>query len=178
MDHACIIGKEPRMPTALPLDQPARKVPFILYTVTAAAITAAATWASVALHYPVWVVFVGFIAWYVRPTSMLDSLYGVVCLWSGIAMAILSALATRSLLPITGAATLALVVFVVAVMILSLRSTKVLDNLICWFLGLVTYYGMNAPLAPAKILLIAAATGLGALTGWLCQITTQRWSET
>ena len=111
-------------------DRRAKVASFVLYTVVAALVTAIATWASVALHLQVWVTFMGFIAWYTRPLSLRESVSAVVCLWLGVGIAILASLTTQVLTPFTGGVTLALVVFVVAVTILSLRSTAVVGNLL------------------------------------------------
>lgn len=158
-------------------DSRVNKTSFVLYTVVAALVTAVATWASAALHFQVWVTFMGFIAWYTRPVSMRASVSALACLWLGVGVAVLAALATKALTPMLGAAALALVVFVVAVLIVSLRAVAVVDNLLCWFLGLVTFFAAGAPFSPLAIVILLSATALGGFAGWACQVSTSRWAQ-
>lgn len=167
-----------RMPQARPphdLGQPRAK--FILWTLIASLVAAFAAWLSAALGLEVWVMFSGFIAWFTRPTSLRNSLSAMLCLWLGIAIGAVSYLVTVSLVPLLDHLALPVVVFLVAVLIVGLRSRAVLGNMLAWFLGMVTYFAAEMDLAVAAFGHLALATAIGGLAGYACQTLNRRFAE-
>ncbi|RCS23803.1 DUF1097 domain-containing protein [Phyllobacterium salinisoli] len=81
-----------------------------------------AAWLSAALNLEVWVMFAGFIAWFTRPTSLKNSAAAMLCLWLGIAIGAVSHVATGALIPSLDHMALPAVVFLVAILIVGLRT--------------------------------------------------------
>jgi hypothetical protein len=150
---------------------------FALWTLIAAAVAATAAWASAALALEVWVMFVGFTAWFTRPATRTDAIAAMLCLWLGVGLGALSHLATGALAPSLGQLALPLVVFAVAILIVGLRTHSVLGNMLAWFLGLVTFFAAEPALAAAPILLIVATSAIGGLAGFACQALNRRFAE-
>ena len=150
---------------------------FILFTLIAAVVASSAAWGSAALALEVWVMFAGFIAWFTRPTSRRESLSAMVCLWLGIGLAAIAEVATGALMPTLGGLALPTVVFFVAIVIVGLRTTSIVNNMLTWFLGMVTFFAAGWELSPATFLHLGGATALGGFAGWACQAINRRWVE-
>jgi hypothetical protein len=150
---------------------------FILGTLIGAVVAAFAAWLSAALDLEVWVMFVGFIAWFSHPAALRNSVAAMLCLWLGITIGALAHIATGALIPSLGHMTLPVVVFVVAALIVSLRTHSILGNMLAWFLGLVTFFAAKFDLAAASFMHLAFATGIGGLAGYTCQILNGRFAE-
>src|SRR5512141_28643 len=88
---------------------------FVAFTLSAAVVASLAAWATQAAGLDVWVMFVGFIAWFTRPTGLADGLAALVCLLLGIGLGAAAFIASKLFSPTLGAGTLAAVVFVVAI---------------------------------------------------------------
>jgi Protein of unknown function (DUF1097) len=149
---------------------------FVIFTLVAAVIAAVAAWGSAALALEVWVMFAGFIAWFTRPTSWREGVYAMVCLWLGIGLAAVAHLATATLTPALGALALPLVVFVVGCLIVGLRTTSVVNNMLAWFLGLVTFFAAEAEISTETLLPVFGASAIGGMAGWACQALNRRWA--
>lgn len=150
---------------------------FILWTVIASVVAAFAAWLSAALSLEVWVMFAGFIAWFTRPTSLKNSTAAMLCLWLGIAIGALSHILTGALIPSLDHLALPAVVFLVAILIVGLRSHAILGNMLAWFLGMVTYFAAEFDLAVASFAHLAAATAIGGFAGYACQALNRRFAE-
>ena len=120
--------------------------------------------------------FAGFIAWFTRPTSARDGVYSMICLYLGIALGVLAHIATEALAPSLGAFALPLVVFVVGVVIVGLRTTSLVDNMLAWFIGLVTFFAAEVELAVGALLELGSACAIGGFAGWACQALNRRWA--
>ena len=155
--------------------QPAGK--FILWTVIASVVAAFAAWLSAALELEVWVMFAGFIAWFTRPTSLKTSVAAMLCLWLGIAIGALSHIVTGALIPSLDHMALPVVVFLVAILIVGLRTHGVFGNMLAWFLGMVTFFAAEFDFAVASFMHLAFATGIGGLAGYTCQALNRRFAE-
>lgn len=150
---------------------------FVLFTLIAAVVAAAAAGVSDALALEVWIMFSGFIAWFTRPTSTRAGVHSLVCLWLGILLAAVSHRATGSLMPFAGSLALPLVVFAVAVLVVGLRTTRVVDNMLGWFLGLVTFFAAEPEPTLNSFVKLGLATALGGFAGWACQALNRRFAE-
>jgi Protein of unknown function (DUF1097) len=105
---------------------------FILFTLVAGVVASFAAWSSEALTLEVWVMFAGFIAWFTRPVSWRDGVSAMLCLWLGVGLGAVSYVATGALVPSLGALALPLVVFFVAILIVGLRTTSIVNNMLAW----------------------------------------------
>ncbi|NDL63988.1 DUF1097 domain-containing protein [Acerihabitans arboris] len=149
---------------------------FILFTVTAAVSAALAAWSSAALALEVWVMFAGLIAWFTRPASWREGACAMICLWLGISLAAVSHVAMSALSPPLGALALPLVVFLVAILILGLRATRIVNNTLAWFLGMVTFHAAEMGLSPGTFAHLGGATAIGGFAGWACQAFHGYWA--
>ena len=149
---------------------------FLIFTLVAATVAASAAAAAEALALEVWAMFAGFIAWFTRPTSSREGVWAMTCLWLGIGLAALSHLTTGALLPSMGSLALPAVVFLVALLVVGLRTTSVVNNMLAWFLGMVTFFAMESEPARDVLLHLAAATSIGGFSGWACQQLNRRWA--
>ncbi|MGV6875571.1 DUF1097 domain-containing protein [Pseudochelatococcus sp. B33] len=150
---------------------------FILWTVIASAVAAMAAWTSAALALEVWVMFAGFIAWFTRPTSLTNSLSAMLCLWLGLLIGALSHVVTGALAISLGHLALPVVVFVVALIIVGLRTNSMLGNMLAWFLGMVTWFAAEFGLSSASFIHLGSATAIGGFAGYTCQTLNRRWAE-
>lgn len=142
---------------------------FVAFTAIAAMVAALAAYGSTALGLQAWVMFAGWVAWFTRPASARLGVHAVICLWLGMALAVaghgIVALAT----PFAGAAALPLAVLVLASVVVGLRTTPVLDNMLAWFVGLVTFFAAEPEHVLPGLLTLMAASALGAFAGFACQ---------
>ena len=150
---------------------------FVLYTLVAATVTAASTWVSTVIEIEIWAMFTGFVAWFTSQSSTRDAALAMVCLWLGMAMAVVASIATAWLTPYAGSISLPIVVFFVACTILGIRKIGPIQNLVCWFMGLVAYFAAGRMTEPLTLFELIAASAGGGIAGWVCQTATARWQN-
>jgi Protein of unknown function (DUF1097) len=150
---------------------------FVIYTLIAAVVASVAAWCSATLRCEVWVMFAGFIAWFSRPASWRDGVSSMVCLWLGLGIGGASFAVTGALVPAMGMLALPSVVFVVAIIIVGLRTTRFVNNMTAWFLGMVTFFAAHLKPSDEALLHLGSASLIGGLAGWLCHTLTQRWAS-
>lgn len=95
----------------------------------------------------------------------------------GIVLAALAHRATGALAPAIGSAALPGVVFAAGCVIVGLRATRGLDNMLAWFLGMVTFFAAGFGATAGAFAHLGAATAIGGLAGWTCQTVNRRWVE-
>lgn len=142
---------------------------FILFTLVAAASASFAAWGSAALSLEVWVMFAGLISWFTRPASWREGVCAIICLWLGIGLAAVSHRLLSALSPAMDALALPLVVFLVAILIVSLRTTRIVDNTLAWFLGMVTFHAAGQEPTAEAFSALFGASAIGGLAGFACQ---------
>ena len=174
MSSAQVQDMRPAQP---PINHSQQRGKFILWTLIASVVAAFAAWLSATLELEVWVMFAGFIAWFTRPTSLKNSVAAMLCLWLGVAIGALSHIVTGALIPSLDHMALPVVVFLVAILIVGLRTHGVLGNMLAWFLGMVTFFAAEFDLAAASFMHLAFATGIGGLAGYTCQTLNRRFAE-
>ena len=67
--------------------------------------------------------------------------------------------------PVLGAGALPIVVFVVGMLVVSLRSAPKINNLLCYFLGLVSFFASHYTPSIDNFLALAAAVTIGSFAG-------------
>lgn len=139
---------------------------FFLFTAVAAVAAALAAGASLTLTLPVWAMFIGWVAFFTRGVNVRDGLINLGCVLLGITFGILAALAIGVLKSTFGVFTLSVVVFAVAMIVVSLRAVPVLNNLLCYFLGLISYFASHRDPSPESLLELGGAAALGSFAGW------------
>ncbi|PZG21109.1 DUF1097 domain-containing protein [Nonomuraea aridisoli] len=143
--------------------------PFAAFTAIAAVVAAVAAYSSTALGLEAWVMFAGWVAWFTRPTSTRLGIHAVICLWLGMVLAVLGHTIVGLTTPIAGAVALPLAVFVLATVVVGLRTTPVLNNMLAWFLGMVTFFAAEPEHTLPGLLTLIAGSALGAFAGFACQ---------
>lgn len=142
---------------------------FVTYTAIAAVVAATAAYTSTALGLEAWVMFAGWVAWFTRPTSVRLGVHAVICLWLGMALAVAGHTIVGLATPFLGAAALPLAVLVLASVAVGLRTTPVVNNMLAWFVGLVTFFAAEPEHMLPGLLTLIAGTALGAVAGFTCQ---------
>lgn len=135
-----------------------------------AAITASSAVALVlSLHLTVWVMFIGWIAFFSRGLDTRSAIENLVCVWLGLAIgSVAAASSVASLVPVVGLMlAMPMVVFVVTLIVVSLRGLPLLNNLLGYFLGLVTWFASHLEPSVVAIGQLAAASAIGSLAGWI-----------
>lgn len=135
----------------------------LAFTFVAAGTAAAAAFASTSFDFPVWVMFAGWVGYSSRPGTLRNNLANYACLVMGVVLGLGAALALPLLQPGLGTGALPVVVFVVATIVVSLRTAAPIDNLACYFLGLIVFFAAQLPPTVATLLPLAAAMAIGCL---------------
>jgi len=148
---------------------------FITITLVAAMSASLAAAASLALSLPVWAMFVGWIAFFSRGLTTRSTFENLGCVWLGLCIGALAALSISLLAPSLGLGlALPTVVFAVALVVVALRGLPVLNNLLGYFLGLVAWFAGHLEPSLEGLSLLASASAIGALAGWISHHLPQR----
>lgn len=140
---------------------------YIGISAVAAVTAAAASASSLAFGLPVWAMFIGWVAFFTRGMTVRDGAINLGCVWIGIAIGALAALAIGALSPSLGMIALPVVVFVVAIIVVSLRAVPTLNNILGYFLGLIAFFAAHLEPTLGSVAELAAASGLGSVAGLL-----------
>jgi hypothetical protein len=140
---------------------------FFLITVTAALTASIAAGLSAALTLPVWAMFIGWVSFFTRGASARDAAVNAACVALGLGFGMVAALALGAVGPSLGALALPVVVFTVAIVVVSLRAAPVVNNIVCYFLGLIAFFASHFKPTVASFSQLAAAVALGATAAWV-----------
>lgn len=133
----------------------------IAVTLIVASVAAVAGTTSAGLGWPVWAMFIGWIAFFTGEQALGGGLRSYLCVVVGITLGNLAASGIGILVPVFGTFALGAVVFVIAIVVLSLRFAPYLNNIPACFLGLVAFFAAHVePASPASFELVAVG-GLG-----------------
>ncbi|ELQ8316737.1 DUF1097 family protein [Pseudomonas aeruginosa] len=135
---------------------------FVLATLVAATAAAFASATSLALSLPVWAMFIGWIAFFTRGFNTRGAIENLACVGLGLVIGLLASRAIAGLVPITGPAfALPMVVFSVALIVVSLRGLPLLNNLLGYFLGLVAWFAAHLEPSLESVAQLFATTSMG-----------------
>jgi len=137
----------------------------VIYTAIAATIAAIAAATSAALQLPIWAMFIGWIAFFTQGLNVRHTVTNLICVWLGIAIGMVAGIALSIVGPILGAGALPFVVYIVAMLVVSLRSVPKINNLLCYFLGLVSFFASHYVPSMGSFLVLAGAAGIGSFGG-------------
>ncbi len=134
---------------------------FIGLTFVAAVVAAIAATTSAGLGWPVWAMFIGWVAFFTGHHSAKGAIRSYLCLAIGVAIGNFAALGVGMLVPLIDYLAFGAVVFVVAMIVVSLRAAPVLNNVAAYFLGLIAFFASH--LAPGIIAFgeLSAVSALG-----------------
>ncbi|MFC4729213.1 DUF1097 domain-containing protein [Coralloluteibacterium thermophilus] len=134
----------------------------------------AATAAVMLLDVPIWAMFVGWIAYFTRGLSLRHGVLNLACVLMGVGLGMVAAHALAVAGPVLGAWAPGAVVFCITIVALSLGTLPYANNILACFLGLVAFFASHLPPTAGTWLLLAMATGLGTLAGWLAHALQRR----
>jgi hypothetical protein len=138
--------------------------------------SAAASLSALLLEVPVWAMFVGWIALFSRGGQLRQGLISLACVVAGLVFGMAAASALAALGPHLGAASVGVVMFAVAMLVVSLRRLPVFNNLLGFFLGLAVWFAAHQPASLATYAELAIAATVGTLAGWLASRVHHRWT--
>jgi len=142
---------------------------YVALTVAAAMIAASAAQTSLLLSLPPWAMFMGWVAYFSRRPSAREGVQSFACVLFGLCLGTLATMAIRQLVPIVGGAALPLTVFGVALIVIATRGLPILNNLLGYFIGLITFFASHLDPELHSIVKLGGATALGSLAGWTAQ---------
>lgn len=134
-------------------------------TVVESAIAAGAAAVAVLTEVPIWAMFVGWIGFFTRGLDLRNALVNFGCVVAGLVLGVAAASVLASLGGPPGVIEFAATVFVVAVLVLSLRFLPVFNNLLGFFLGLVAWFAYHQPVSLSALGTLVFAAALGAAAG-------------
>ncbi|MEL0632971.1 DUF1097 domain-containing protein [Pseudoalteromonas carrageenovora] len=137
----------------------------VSYTAIAATIAAIAAATSAALQLPIWAMFIGWIAFFTQGLNVRHTITNLICVWLGITIGMIAGMALNIVGPILGEGALPFVVFIVAMLVVSLRSVPKINNLLCHFLGLVSFFASHYAPSMDNFFMLAGAASIGAFGG-------------
>jgi hypothetical protein len=110
--------------------------------------------------------FIGWVAFFTRGHSAPEAFYSYLCVAIGIAFGVGAALAVGALMPIMGPLAFGPVVFVMAMIVVSLRIAAPINNIPAYFLGLITFFAAHLEPGLLAFSELAAVSGLGSFAAW------------
>lgn len=139
---------------------------FLGFGAIAAIVASTAAVASLQLGLAPWVMFIGWVAYFTRPTSANQAVRTGLCVLGGLVFGAISVLAVQALTPIIGTLALFPVVFIVAMVVVSMRAISALDNIPSWFLGMIAFFAAHQEPALPAVLQLASAAVIGVVAAW------------
>ncbi len=140
---------------------------FNLLTLTASVVAAIAAATSAGLGWPVWAMFVGWVAFFTGGHSAKAAISSYLCVAIGIAFGVFAAVGVGTLLPLIDYLAFGAVVFVVAMIVVSLRAAPLLNNIPAYFLGLITFFASHLVPGLPAFLELAAVSAIGSVAAWI-----------
>jgi hypothetical protein len=144
-----------------PERQPGR---YIALTAVGAAIAAIAAFVSLSLGLAPWIMFMGWVAYYTRPT-LSEGWQTYACVAVGIGLGAVATITATALAPLLGPAALPAVVFAIACIVIATRGLAVMNNLLGYFIGLITFFAAHQDASAATIGMLAVAIAIGFAAG-------------
>jgi hypothetical protein len=142
---------------------------YLLFTITAALVAATAAHISLTLAFAPWAMFMGWVAYFTRTPSAAEGLRSFTCVVVGLGLGAMATTAVGALTPALGGLAFPVTVFGTALIVIAARSLPALNNLLAYFIGLITFFAAHMEPGLSAVLELAAAISLGALAGWLAQ---------
>jgi hypothetical protein len=139
---------------------------FNVITAAAAIVAAIAATTSASLGWPVWAMFMGWVAFFTRGHSAKEGLFSYLCLAAGVVMGTAAVMAVGALVPQIGPLAFGIVVFAVAMIVVSLRIAGPMNNIPAYFLGLITFFAAHVKPGLIEVLELLAVSALGSLAAW------------
>ena len=137
-------------------------------TLSAALTASIATALTLVIQLPIWVMFIGWISFFCSGLTSKKTLENLGCVWLGMLLGMLASFTIAKIIPILGIQILMpIVVFCITLIVVSLRGIPILNNLLGYFLGLVTWFAAHYEPAWESISQLCFATAIGSIAGWI-----------
>lgn len=147
---------------------------FLAIGAVAGVVAAAAAHLSTLAAIPVWAMFMGWVAYFTRGHSARDGLINYLCMALGLLVGFGAVIALGLLGPALGAFALPIVVFGVAVLVVSLRALPALSNIPSTFLGVISVFAAHAAPTLEAFAELGGASAIGSFAAWLASATQAR----
>ncbi|MEP1553252.1 MAG: DUF1097 domain-containing protein [Paraglaciecola sp.] len=135
-------------------------------TLIAAVVAAIAATISAYLSVAPWIMFIGWVVYFTKSGSLSNTLTSTVCACLGILIGMAAANSIGVLAPSLGVVAFAVVVFVVASIVITLRGISVINNIPAWFLGMITYFAAHPEPSVLSILSLILTVVFGVFAGY------------
>lgn len=142
---------------------------YMLLTITAALTAAMAAHTSLLLALPPWAMFMGWVAYFARRPSPAEGFQSWICTILGLCLGAAATSAMSLIGPTLGGAAFPVVVLCVALTVISTRGLPVLNNLLGYFIGLITFFAAHLEPELSSIAKLGSATAIGSIAGWIVQ---------
>ncbi len=129
------------------------------------------------LELPVWAMFVGWIAFFTRGLNLRSGLISLACVLTGMVLGLGAAYMLGTLHPLLGKYAIAPVVIVITALTLSMARAPVFNNLLGFFLGLVTWFAAHPSPSLATLSGLSATIAIGTLAGFLAHAWQKRVNQ-
>lgn len=143
-------------------------ITYTLLTLVPAALAALAAFTTGTMGWAPWIMFMGWVGYFTRP-SFREGLQTYVCMVIGLALGALATHAVGNLTPTVGQGALPSVVFAVACVVVAARGLPILNNLLGYFIGLITFFAAHPAPEVGAVVALSAAVGIGVLAGFSSQ---------
>ncbi|MGH1352292.1 MAG: DUF1097 domain-containing protein [Methyloligellaceae bacterium] len=120
--------------------------------------------ATAGIGWPVWAMFIGWVAFFTGPQTPIGALRSYLCVAMGIAIGNIAALGLSQILPSLGFYAFAPVVFIVAVLVLTLRAIPFANIIPAYFLGLIAFFAAHITPGLYSFIETALVCTLGGIT--------------
>ncbi len=142
---------------------------YILFTVTAALVAATAAHISLTLAIAPWAMFMGWVVYFTRAPSGAEGIRSFACAVIGLCLGAAATVTVAMLAPALAGLALPVTVFGTALLVIAMRGVPVFNNLLGYFIGLITFFAAHLEPGLAAIAKLAGALALGSISGWLAQ---------
>jgi hypothetical protein len=133
---------------------------------TAATVAALAAFSSAAVDLAPWAMFLGWVAYFTRQPSPIQGLQTFVCILLGLALGAAAVILLGHLSPVLGSVALPIIVFGVAMIVIASRRLKYVNNLLGYFIGLITFFASHLEPDLVSIGRLGCANAIGLFAGW------------
>ncbi|GAA0404757.1 hypothetical protein GCM10009133_11730 [Cocleimonas flava] len=139
----------------------------LAFTAIAALTAAIAAGSCLLLNLPVWAMFIGWVAFFTKIGNLNTALINLGCIILGIVFGMLAGLGIYAITPTLGSFALPVMVFTVGMVVISLRSLPIFNNLMCYFLGLISFFASHLTPSIDTFTLLVSAASIGIFSGFI-----------
>ena len=133
--------------------------------------------ATAALGWPVWAMFIGWVAFATGQKTATGASQSYLCVVAGIAIGNLAAIGLSQLAPIMSFYSLAPVVFTVALVVLTLRAAPFVNVIPAYWLGLIAFFAAHSPPNIYAFVVMSTVCALGVAVAFAVHVAQSKIAE-